>query len=594
MTALSQAQRERQYQKVTAKLGGDSFVRAIPLIAQMRCRNGGIKLVWTKGGPKTDGKTIWMTDPGLNPDQRTAVMMLGDLSHEKGHVIDTDWSVVKACAHDPLLKALLNATEDPRIELVVGRQSPVELRDIRESAMIMAEDGKVATSWESPTEAFKSYVNLFGEVTFVGCVGLEEAMLKAREVVLNELGENRMTKLEGYLSAAYPGLKSTADAARMAQRLLTMLKEFADEDEKDQEQQQQQQQQSGSESGDQSSGDQQQSGDSGSQPGDQSSGDQQSGSSSQAGESGDQKGSAPSGGAQKILDGSVDPDKSVVDRRDGLEEMIESDRERQEQSSGRAGGASVLDAGLGDPRVIHPNPRRATILMSSVKADVRRIALALQRLVAKAKRAKKTVGTVGTSLVGSRLAGVPHGDYRVFSQQKPGRFRKCAIKLLLDLSDSMKGGDEFLASQATLILSEACHSAKIPFEVDAFNGYKLFRAKAFDQSFPACRDRLAGFDSVVDGGTPLGQAMFSSALPLVTHEEERKFFFVVTDGSPSDRNRVLDMAKRLKGDGVEVVGIGIGSDAVKSLFDSSVVIRSATDLAPTLIELLRTRIIKSK
>ena len=99
------------------------------------------------------------------------------------------------------------------------------------------------------------------------------------------------------------------------------------------------------------------------------------------------------------------------------------------------------------------------------------------------------------------------------------------------------------------------------------------------------RNRLESFRLYAGGSTPLAEALLALLPGLLARREERKQVIVITDGDPDDTLSALEVIQASEALGVELVGIGIGTNAVKSLFRRWTVIGSVVDLKKSLFEI---------
>ncbi|MEN8197882.1 MAG: hypothetical protein ABFS30_15440, partial [Pseudomonadota bacterium] len=78
---------------------------------------------------------------------------------------------------------------------------------------------------------------------------------------------------------------------------------------------------------------------------------------------------------------------------------------------------------------------------------------------------------------------------------------------------------------------------------------------------------------------------------LMNEPEERRILLVVTDGEPNSAPAVESMVRHARALGIEVLGLGIGTMKVESLFPVSRVITDIGDLATSMIEMLREQLL---
>lgn len=192
-----------------------------------------------------------------------------------------------------------------------------------------------------------------------------------------------------------------------------------------------------------------------------------------------------------------------------------------------------------------------------------------------------------------------------------------AVVMLVDMSGSMHGSRVMLASQAVIAMSEILEPAGIPFEVLGFNDCSNFwreetklmlrrqggphgAMKKYNRVFPVdhyvfksfreglreARPAISAINDCVAGQNCDGEAVLWAGNRLAKRGEARRIFLVLSDGYPAFstnsahkahshlRNAVAMQAEK----GIECIGIGIQSDAVKQYYEKSVVVDGLSDL----------------
>jgi cobalamin biosynthesis protein CobT len=195
-------------------------------------------------------------------------------------------------------------------------------------------------------------------------------------------------------------------------------------------------------------------------------------------------------------------------------------------------------------------------------------------------------------------------NYRhIFKETLKNETDKVAVSIVVDLSGSMAGPKLTIAQETAVAMSEALKGLGMAFEVSGFHtlysremelmgasrGSRFTRLtqkihhqvfKAFDNSK---LDGLACMRS--DGCNDDGESIFWAAKRLADRQETRKILIVLSDGMPkSDADdQVLqnDLRYRLAAiekSGIETVGIGITTDAVKHFYKDFLIVNDVKDL----------------
>ena len=141
---------------------------------------------------------------------------------------------------------------------------------------------------------------------------------------------------------------------------------------------------------------------------------------------------------------------------------------------------------------------------------------------------------------------------------------KTRIVILLDHSSSI-ASDALEYKKATLALCEVLAYLKVKFAVYAFNtdnrSVVCWLIKPDNMKWNnISAKRLAQI--VANGSTPLAQ-VYDKMFPTL-QSKRPDIFLTLTDGEPSDPDAVRIMTKSLKGIGIKMVALGLGSNTVRA------------------------------
>ena len=199
----------------------------------------------------------------------------------------------------------------------------------------------------------------------------------------------------------------------------------------------------------------------------------------------------------------------------------------------------------------------------------------------------------GNRVNGKRLTRLKQGDTRVFSRRAEKKHPNTAVHLLVDMSYSMGIANSTehrlpytVANEAALALAIGLEGIKgVNPAVTYFRGVTqpLQSAITHGQSVAQNVERFSCFP---DGTTPMAEAIWYAGFELLQQKEERKLIVIVTDGEPDSEAAVHDVVNRCHGSDIELIGIGIGSDAIKRYVRNSTVIQDVEDLQSTLFTLI--------
>lgn len=255
-------------------------------------------------------------------------------------------------------------------------------------------------------------------------------------------------------------------------------------------------------------------------------------------------------------------------------------------------------------------------LVNTLKMNLERIFKSVENARWKSEREQGLVNARSLA----NLASNP--NYRgVFKEMVKTETDKVAISILVDLSGSMCGDKVETAKLASTAMSEALKGLGINFEVLGFNtGYSnelntyVGRAKSenltrFNRLGETLEhfvfkdfnsDSLLGLSNMKSAGANAdGESVMWAAKRLSLRSEKRKILIVMSDGMPScgGDHRILQSDLRAKlaqieKFGIETVGIGIQTDAVKHFYKDYLVINNLKDLTTTSLKKLEAILLK--
>jgi cobalamin biosynthesis protein CobT len=138
------------------------------------------------------------------------------------------------------------------------------------------------------------------------------------------------------------------------------------------------------------------------------------------------------------------------------------------------------------------------------------------------------------------------------------------------------------AQEAAIALLEVCDAATIKVEVIAFD-HNVDMVKSFDMPSGKAKAKIGGIDA--NGGTDTAKAMYHAGKRLIQRPEGRKIMMVITDGAPASIADARSVHDLLKSTGIEIYGLGLGTDAVKHFCDQYSLV-SGSNLATTVLQAL--------
>lgn len=222
-----------------------------------------------------------------------------------------------------------------------------------------------------------------------------------------------------------------------------------------------------------------------------------------------------------------------------------------------------------------------------------------------------------------RLASAYAAKPNVFKARDDRAEMDTALTLLIDLSGSMDVRRKAtIAQQVVISMCEAIDRTGIEYEVLGFNnvtswipgvprpthdrwlhGNKYSRVtplhmyifKAFDERLNEAKGPLSTIDMLADGDNSDGEALLCAFDRLRQRNERRKVMIVFSDGMPVSygdfgnahlRRHLKDVVKQIQKSGVDVMGVGIKSDAVSEYYPEYVVVEDLEDLAASALDIM--------
>lgn len=522
----------------------------LDLLAKIVCNNMGVSVRPGKGFSiaKHDGKltiTIPSMDSGTEED---AIVLRGGLCHEAvGHGRNTDFNAVRGPT--PLHLAVENVLEDARIEKAAWKIYPKARSMLDKSMAVMAKRDKIKRASNQSTPAEKASIALLIRL-MVDELGYCEGVIDWKDdwaEAVQCFGDETMNKVWDEAVRGYQ-VDSTQEVIKAAAVIVKLLqKGFENQQQQGKDSQKNEKSDKGDESGDSQSGgsgegqDEKQGGGSSGKPDKPEDRDGEGSSSGSGGNDDKGKGDSQSGKSPAPLDlNRVNP--SEFDRGDILKGQLPVARVQHEITVLK-GCKEGIFVPSGDGKAV---------------AQRLRSALA-QRLLAVVEDEDDDLVESG-SLASNRLVDARMGDRFVFTEPgKPGERLDTAFSLLIDMSGSMRRGNDAACLSATWAICNTLNGYSgmgLSFTVSAFNS-NLYELKDWKHAWKR-GGPLLGYMAV--GGTETYAAVKNRLEHLVKRSEARKVLFLITDGDIGDLSSLVNTAGEM---GCEIVVMMIGDDSNK-------------------------------
>ena len=579
---------------------------ALPAICEAVTGQKGVKIVW-KGPPRTDGKTIYSNPLPAQADEETVKMVVGDVDHECVHILYTDFELLASEHPEPLAQGVWNGLEDTMGERRLGEDFLGCKETLRESAEIAVKRGQVRTGENGPSDALITFVDAWGRVHVNNQQGVRPILGSSQAALTEYLGESGVSRLEALLATKLYSVATTAGTQALTGQVLQLIKDI-EEEQQEEPQNPDDQGDEGDEDGDGDSqsggppeGDGTDSGEQGAlgdpdatddgardqgghgaeqadgESGDDGPGDQQGGQTDRANAD---DGAANGAGASAILQDEEVDTSAVVD----LKAMAEEAVEEMEANGAFIPGAS----GYSKPPAAADRPRYDA-LQGQISSEIAQLQRRLAALFETRQRCRSVVAEEGR-LDGRRLHLALAGSRAVYRRKEVKVVPKPVVSFAIDCSDSMAWGTDkmALALQAVIAVAEVCDRMAVPTEVVVFGGF-VGAVKTFDQPLARTRDVIGAIKA--NGGTPAAEGLWEAGTRLIRRRENRKILFAVTDGVPNDPAATKEVGDMIEASGIELYGIGIGSDAIAQYCSKSKVLVGADGIASAVLNALQERML---
>ncbi len=191
----------------------------------------------------------------------------------------------------------------------------------------------------------------------------------------------------------------------------------------------------------------------------------------------------------------------------------------------------------------------------------------------------------GSRLNPYRLALAPVGETRVFRDRITRRDNSTSVHLLVDSSGSMLTFDDKrqmtrceAACRCALSLALALEGISGIHSMCSFFPGSKHEVDVCLRDGQQASERQAYFDQVPRGSTPLAQAIWHAIGSAERTEAQRHIVIVISDGIPDSVWQARTAIAAAQSRGIEMFGIGICLEFIKSLIPNSVVIEDPSEL----------------
>lgn len=595
------------------------FETSLERLGRILSRKWDIRVVFEADKCATDGKVVCL--PTVPPDASKNLLdaMQGHLDHEAAHCVFTDFTAVKkAVKKKPKLLTAINALEDPRIEIKWCQMYPGAVLNLRRGSQWAWKQTVAVKKMKDfdtgKMREMRAWDNLsdFGKFLYSSIVYTQNDFNTdhwflndiVEKSILDDVVKNR------YIFEAALYAKDTAAVIPLAEKLLEFLEEEEDEEEENP------------------------TGLSGDLRLDLDSGEGTDGGISAAKPHNPMyKKCKDSKGRYAVTQKELNNDQKAVGKGEQLKAAAKSELSTKIQME------FVDSPSAKDYRVFTTSGdvfEKMSLGSKSAYNDFLKSAnkyvAPMRRKLARALLAKNTTRWACGKDVGRvdqrRLHYVALGtSNNVFRQKQVAPSFDTAVLLMVDHSGSMGGQSLLLAAQTSAVFGEILNQLGISFGVLGFSTGSSFVAadrrnaasdsqkdiytrwgnlwigqyKTFDQSWKSSSRSVLSMSRNGKYNTYDGEALRYGAQELLARPEKRKILFWLNDGEPypNSQDDLCAHQRYIKGVAkvverhVELVAVGISTDAVKKIYTNWIQVSSLDDLPKTCLVKLE-RLLRKK
>ncbi|WP_252180123.1 VWA domain-containing protein [Endozoicomonas sp. 4G] len=584
--------------------------RSLPIVGAAIGRKLGVQVEVSGRQAFTDGQRIVL--PAFDPERPSQELKLwGFLHHESAHVRYTDFELDQSGS--AFRQRLTNLIEDIRIERALSREYPGTAYTLSEVVRQLVAEGRLVAPAKTDPPVKVLHDSLLAKLRYevLEQKAFKEQADKAKQAMEACFPAQLLNALNSVLDDV-PTLDSTRAAQGMADQIISLFQQTQDDSE------------SSNHTGGDEKTDSLSSGLSDSQEpefdsvsaqgtdditGSSQSEEQKTVNTPEAMEQQEKTDSTQANDMNPLTtqgNGDASEERNAEAPENTLSEniktVLESDdydwpddtfeqlsEELTRWGSGQQGGLSAITTTPSADRVEVDDYDReeGRILLRKTKAESARLAAQLTGLVQAKTLCKDRTGKRGKKLDGKRLHRMAVGDNRLFCKRSEAITINATVHLCLDISSSMAPRME-LAREAVLALAYSLNQISgVTVSVSAYPG--SHDSGVFEVMKP--HDRLQDVAAVLTvlndhDSTPMATGLWHSVHQVLRTKAERRLIIMITDGVPDCDHfqPVMELVKRCVQSGIDVFGLGINVNSVKSLFPQSVVITQLNELKLALFD----------
>lgn len=193
---------------------------------------------------------------------------------------------------------------------------------------------------------------------------------------------------------------------------------------------------------------------------------------------------------------------------------------------------------------------------------------------------------------------------KIFKQRKQSEVLDTCVSVLIDMSGSMGGTKMQHAAQAAILLNDAIAKLGVPVEIAGFTEHYTGPVHYLFKKFDTKCDGTLLKERIKKGTEDMAQNADGESILYAYHrikyrKEKKKILIVLSDGQPAaDRGYgIVGFTKKIvksieKQGQVQIYGIGIRSDAVKSFYKEYKILKESSELEQVLLSFIKDKLLR--
>lgn len=209
-----------------------------------------------------------------------------------------------------------------------------------------------------------------------------------------------------------------------------------------------------------------------------------------------------------------------------------------------------------------PSPEASALYardLSAVLPEVRAFVAQIERIITEPYQTQRFQRS--GRLDRSRLVAAMQEDERIYWHRRRVRKLDIAFSLCIDTSASIAPQAAEL-QRAAILTQAALERLRIPYEVRGFGAHQICY-KRFDEH---SSHRLGALARNVGGGTPMLAAILQAVHSLQARPEEQRILFVICDGAPFERAKVVQAVQEARARGIRPFCVVLNGVEVTDIF----------------------------